>query len=222
MNNPWKDLPNNPPYLLEIDQEAVLKYNSKLNESHNHWIHTELLPEPYLGTPNAPLVLLTGNPGYHEDDIKYHQTSKFQKISRDNLLHNPTEYPLYLLNPEIFDAPGCKYWRQKLKPLVKKYGEKKVANKVFILEYHGYHSKKFKTFRKNCKLPSQEYSFELLRRAIVNNAIVVAMRNIKNWLESVAQLEGYRNYYSVNSVQNPAISSNNLKRGYFEITKVLE
>ena len=217
MYNPWIHLPSEPPYILDIDKAAIEHYNLILDENHVHRVHTELLPEPYHGKPDSSIVILTGNPGFHRDDIIYHQNNDyFNKCSRENLIHSTSKYPIYLLDPKISDAPGCKYWKQRLGYLLNEFNVKYISNKLFIVEIHGYHSKKFKVFSKKNPLRSKEYSFHLIQQSLKNNALIVIMRNKRNWLTAIPQLRNYRYLYNVRSVRNPTISPKNCE-GYKNI-----
>ena len=61
MDNPWGQLPEQAPYVLPADATAVESFNRRARD--NHILHTEKLPEPYLGDPTAPIVLLNLNGG---------------------------------------------------------------------------------------------------------------------------------------------------------------
>lgn len=221
--NPWRQLPAQPPYFLEMDRAAIEKYNAKVNS--NHLIIDWYLPEPFLGDPEAPVVLLNGNPGadFSGIDQKLHEHPDFQKANRDNLRHNRIDYPLYLLDPFLnaenqacqdVDMPGYIWWNRILKPLIKDYGLQIVAQKVFVIEFLPYHSKNFDG--KLC-LASQAYTFDLVAQAIQRNAVIVVMRARQLWLHKVPALKNYDNLFSVNSWQNPTISQKNCSVAFGKI-----
>ena len=70
-------------------------------------------------------------------------------------------------------------------------------------------------------LPSQEYSFHLVRQAINRNAIIVLMRSKKLWFSAVPELEDYHSVFSVRNVQNPTISPGNLPESYSSIIQAI-
>ena len=219
MKNPWVTLPYEKPYVLPEDKQEILKYNKKVNKDEN-LIRTELIPEPYLGDPSSEIILLNLNPGFSIKDKLFHNDNDyFIKSCRKNLLHKDQEYPFYLLDPKNSKAPGYKWWTQKLKKLINKFGNKAVANNIFCIEFFPYHSIKFK-LNKNI-LFSQKYSFYLLRKAIKRDTLIVIMRSRKIWLENVPELEKC-NYYELNSPQNPCLTPNNLPDGYDELIKIIE
>jgi hypothetical protein len=218
MNNPWVTLPQTEPFVLEKDRQGILDFNSKAKPEHR--IHLELLPEPYLGNPTAKVILLNLNPGYSEGDIIFHRDNEFFiKTCRENLLHNEQEYPFYLLNPYNYQSPGFKWWHKRLKPLIELYGLKKVANSICCIEFFPYHSENYRQMRS--PLPSQSYSFHLVREAIKRSAMIVVMRSQKNWLEQVPELRNH-NFYTLSSVQNVTVSQSNLRSGFSELVRLLD
>lgn len=116
MLNPWSKLPTVPTYILKFDKSVI--FNNKVTFNENTELHFELLPEPFLGNPLAPVVLLNLNPGYSPDDITYHGQPAFIKLSRANLNHQISDYSFYLLNPSV-SAPGRVWWEKKLGGLIR-------------------------------------------------------------------------------------------------------
>jgi hypothetical protein len=112
MNIPWTDLPERVPYIFDLDRSTLKKSEMKKRKNRTEF-DFELLPEPFLGTPNAPVVLLNLNPGYKESDIEFHKDPLFIKLSLGNLNHAPMEYPFYLLDPRIADSSGASWWLTK-------------------------------------------------------------------------------------------------------------
>jgi hypothetical protein len=132
MTNPWQRLPLQPPYVLPEDAPLIHAFNANANQ--DAVIYLELIPEPYLGSPDAPVVLLSLNPGFSSDDPQHHQDPRFAERSRDNLLHRKSEYPFFLLDPAI-TAPGNRWWTRRLGPLIREYGLETVAQRVLCVEY---------------------------------------------------------------------------------------
>jgi hypothetical protein len=81
-----------------------------------------------------------------------------------------------------------------------------VARGVLCAEYFPYHSKSFK---KGALLPSQEYTFDLVRRAIERGAVVLLMRSKRLWLDAVPKLVSYDRLFEANSSQCAHVSPNN-------------
>lgn len=217
MVNPWINLPLQKPFLLPSDKGFVLSFNKKVGADYQ--IHAELLPEPFLGNPKAKIIFLNLNPGYSELDPFFHKESSFIENSRKNLAHAPSEFTFFLLNPDLSDTPGHKWWEKKLKVLIERYGMKKIANEVCCIEYFPYHTKKYKHFSK--VLDSQKYSFDLVREAISRDALIIIMRKEKDWIKAIPELESY-GYFTVKNKLNPCISKNNLPDGFNKILEKLD
>src|ERR1700733_2550402 len=112
--NPWKGLPDKAPYVLDADEAIVEAHNAKLEENSPYEVHLGVLPEPFLGRQDAPVVLLNLNPGWNEEkDPSNHSRSEFIKRNRENLLHEPSDYPFYLLDPNLRPNRTC-WWEKRL------------------------------------------------------------------------------------------------------------
>lgn len=214
--NPWSRLPAHAPYVLPEDQPAIDHFNATARSEHR--LHLELLPEPFLGTPTAPVVLLSLNPGYSPEDLAAHQDSGFQARSRANLTHAASADPFLLLNPEI-QAPGRRWWEAKLAPLIKACGREAVAAGVMCIEYFAYHSLRFA--HGELRVPSQDYAFQLLRVALQRQALIVALRAERLWRAAVPELASYAFLYRLNSAQNVVVSERNCPAGYAAVVRAL-
>lgn len=171
MSNPWEALPAEAPYLLEEDVSEVVRFNARVGADLK--IHSELLPEPYVGDPDAPIVILGSNPGSGPDDPEFSADARVRGAHRRNLLHLGQHYPFYFLDPDLPQISGCTWWRNRLNGLIRRYGEAKLSHYLLCVEYFPYHSK---CFRGGIGVPSQQYGFDLVQRAIERNALVIIMR----------------------------------------------
>ncbi len=213
MKNPWADLPIESPFVLDCDKEIVCAFNKLRSEKVKFQL--KYLPEPFLGDPNASIVLLSLNPGFAGKGDSLHLTSEtFKQKSRQNLLHTKAEYPIYLLDPEFRKSGGHQYWYRKLRSLIEDFSLKCVAEKIFVIEYYGYHSEK-------CgfggEMASQGYSFHLVKEAIKRGAIIVVVRHNRKWMQKIPELETYPHKYTLNSPQAGNISRMNCPNGYDSI-----
>lgn len=223
MINPWEHLPKEPPFVLESDKSLVENFNKELSNKKTK-IHLELLPDPYLGNPQAKVVLLGLNPGFDESETEFHVENNYlMRTGMENLVHKITDYPFYLLNPNNSATKGYQYWngkRGKLKQLIKEFGIDIVAKQIFCIEFFPYHSIEY-----DIRLPilnSQKYNFYLVRQAIKNNAVIVIMRNEKNWLKYVPELKNYSCCYKLKNYRTPWITRGNITSwGYDVICKSL-
>jgi hypothetical protein len=217
MNNPWENFYLESPYLLSSDYRHVMSFNSTVGEDYK--IHVELLPEPFLGNPDAPIFLLNLNPGYSELDLPFHEQSQYQEMWQKNILHQLQEYPFFLLHPSVSNESGPRWWAQKLKEPVEFAGRKVVANSFCCVEYFPYHSRKFRAGK--TILDSQRYNFYLVEKAVVRNCLIVCMRGRKLWFDAVPVLKDYGSLFQLKSVQNVSISRKNCPDGFPAVEKAL-
>jgi len=200
---------------LPEDTSAVDRFN--LTAQDDHRLQLGVLPEPFLGRPDAPVVVLGLNPGWKQDaDPVRHANQAFRDCSRANLVHAPADYPFYLLNPHI---DTTQYWHKMLKPLKEAVGLEAVARGVLCVELFPYHSRKF--HRRLPRIPSQEYSFGLVRQAMMRAAVIIQLRGEDPWMSAIPELASYARRFGVNSVQNPTVSPKNCPEGYRLAVEVL-
>lgn len=224
MQNPWSTIApewvNQKPkdgYILDSDRSQVFKFNEHAKEQERFIL--DLLPEPYLGEPDAPIFLLNKNPGFGEEDYAFYKMNGVVHSWQNNILHQPQEYPFYLLNPDYVEINGGKWWSAILKPLIALTNAKTVAARVCCMEFFPYHSRSFD--RRIGIVPSQEYNFHLVRRAIAQGTVIVVMRGLKDWQMQVPELQAYKHRYTLNSPQNVTVSERNCPKGFAEIKRLL-
>ena len=80
VRNPWSSLPDSPPFVLADDKRAIEAFNQKAKK--NAIIQTDMLPEPFMGSLNAPVFVLLENPGAGggEEDFALHRQPEFQRL----------------------------------------------------------------------------------------------------------------------------------------------
>jgi hypothetical protein len=219
MQNPWERLPHRRPFVLDADYKQIRMFNRKAEREHK--IPLGIFPEPFLGNPKAPVVLLNLNPGHNPTNFVQHRKPLFAARSRDNLEHRKVDYPFYLIDPGLVPKRDrTVWWDKKLRRLLEdeRLGfsadarRKAVANCVFCVEYFPYHSKRFK--HRKLQVPSQSYSFWLVSQAIQREAVILLMRSKRLWFDKIPGLESYARLYVSKSVQNPAIGPANFPIGY--------
>ena len=193
LENPWMRLPMSTPFVLEEDAALVATFNDHQKTTAASKVHLELLPEPYLGNPEARVVLLNLNPGYSPLDANAHKKAQFVDRCRANLAHLPLDHPFFLLDPDL-KGPGKKWWLSALGPVIEELGDhglEVVTRNVLNVEYFPYHSK---TFRHGLlRLPSQQYSFSLVSQAMERAALIIVMQGARQWLWAVPGLAQYSN-----------------------------
>ena len=150
--NPWQHLPDEPPYVLPEDKDKVLAFNEKARLRSDHKLHLDLIPEPFVGRKDAPLVLLGNNPGVKDKaaaDSK--RNPAFANRMRSNLLHQLSDdYPFLYLDPDI-TIPGKGWWERKLKSLLSACGTRNVARSLLAVEFFPYVSRRYRHGKLICR-----------------------------------------------------------------------
>lgn len=224
MTNPWTHLPNKAPFVLPEDQELVARFN-KRHSGKQIEILLDQFPSPYVGNPEASVVLLNLNPAYGIESAQELFLSLYKKIARANFEHTFFEYPFYPLNPRLADvsAAGYRWWSERcLGDLIYESGlsAKEFSKKIFCAEYFPYHSRKYGW--NGGVLPSQQYMTTLVEAAVSRGALIIIVwgnRNRNAWFEAIPSLSSV-NVITLHSAQNPKISRRNLDKGVFE--KIIE
>jgi hypothetical protein len=225
--NPWHNLPDQPPFVLPDDKDKVEAFNKVKGCHHRHFLHLNFIPEPYVGNPDARLVLLGNNPGVADPPGKsaFRLEPAFATRMRNNLLHQLSDrFPFLYLDPDIIPSDKL-WWEYKLKHIFEEFGNKDIAKAVmariiFAGEFFLYVSHKF-GHGKLC-LPSQKYSFELVRNAMKWEAVIVLTRGEKRWLKATPELHGYHLLVRLKQVQRAPISARNCRdNGWAHIREVI-
>ena len=217
VENPWSRLPSDAPFVLPQDRSIVERFNERYGHDCAVAIQTQLLPEPFIGDPNASVYVLGLNPGYEPDhDDAWHGKPVYREAIIGGLSHRNAEYPFYFLDPRIETAPGSGWWRRRLKWLIAEFGIKSLARKLFCVELFPYHSRSWKTVPKtlshNGLVPSAEYSAHLVRRAVATERPIVVMRGFPRWCRLIPELVACGKLFRLRSPQNVALSPGNVER----------
>lgn len=221
LKNPWTDLPSEAPYVLECDREKIEAFNRRFADQPDYLLQTQLYPEPYIGNPDSPIYLLGLNPGYDESDDAQHRDDAFTSAIRSNLRHDEVEIPFYFFDPRFAASPGARWWRGKCRWFANDGTDlATLAKMVFCVELFPYHSRKYRALAGG--VASSEYSVELVRKAMDEGKIIVAMRAFNDWCSRIPRLSNYPGLLRLNSAQNVSLSPGNLKNGYDRILATLK
>jgi hypothetical protein len=213
MKNPWMKLGSR--NVLECDEPYVNAFNAyverparerQLKKASAIKINDRLLPEPFFGPFDAPVVLLMLNPKADQHADKWHSKPAY----RDALLRaysGPRGAPHFHLLDSNPGAPGEEFWRRLVQPLstTKKACEIPIAERLLSVEYFPYASSRFD--HTTPRLPSQEFSFELIRRAIRHNALVVCLSGELPWLGAVPALNKHKNFIRTGGRQRASLTA---------------
>lgn len=220
MQNPWADLPDAAPYVLPADRDRVVAFNDQPGRSPLHRLQLHLLPEPYIGRADAPIVLLKLNPGYAEEDVRFAEDARCREVWRRNALHQPLDHPFYPLDPFLAWTTSAAWWRQRLGQLIARFGEPLVAGNLLCIEAFPYHSIRFPGTRGT--LPSQRYGFWLAERAVERGAVILMANRPRVWYRAVPALERYPRLYPARVKHGGYITPGFYPDGFPEIERVLD
>lgn len=182
MKNPWLDLP--PGSLIHAADEAGLR---ALGDEAG--LTKELLPEPYVGRLDAPVVLLMNNPKAGENDQLIHTQQWFRAAHRDNLLQRRGQFPFYYLDPNLKeradstvlgntrdkDPHGWAYWERLLADVLQVLPVGQVSANLLLVQAFAYHSRR-RGNGDRWRLPTSEFGAHLVRRAVDEGRVVIVMR----------------------------------------------
>lgn len=210
--NPWVNLPKTGPFVLPEDKNLVEQLNRTAQVKHQ--IRLEVLPVPFLGSlDSANVVLLNLNPGIVDQDFTIFRTDKnYVEQNRRTLTFKSTPAFFYL-GREFAYTEGYKWWFKRLRVLIEACGHDTVATRVMCIQYSPYHSKEYKETK--VILPSQQYSFSLVRQAIETKKTIIVMRKHALWLEQVPELRLYP-YIRLTNTRSPYVTPGNMAEGKFQ------
>lgn len=182
MENPWLNLPDEAPFILDVDRESIGRC-SKSRHKDRTKLNVGSIPEPFIGNPvSAKLVLLNLNPGDSEGDRMAHNDPEFRGAMIRNLRHELQEFPFYPLNPAFRWTACAKWWVPRTRELQLATGldDATFAERLLVIEWFPYHSKKSGLPRK-VVCESQKYSFQLVLEMLARKKLVVRMRSKRHW-----------------------------------------
>jgi hypothetical protein len=175
----------------------------------------QCLPLPYVGRLDAPVVVLNLNPGYTPltaenptfSDDWWDEQSAMKEAYRRNLAQEPSEYPMFFLDPALAQSPGGRYWNVALAEFLAKCGRLSVAKNLLVIESLPYHSNGYSAGPTGLKLPSLAFTHHQSREAMNRNATIVMWRHRRGFESKVPELISYP-YVSVRPPRGPYLSRN--------------
>lgn len=158
---------------------------------------------PWYGNPlNANVIVLSLNPGYVEKEtvmakvlqnLPSHITNGYIEHLRRMLTFEVDSFlPKQegqngITSRDLANLHQSYYWDERLKKAFvteeNNLTLEDINSKFAIIQYIGYSSKKYKSFRKNAYLPSQMYTRDLIQYILEHNknAIFIISRQKQNW-----------------------------------------
>lgn len=200
IENPWLNISwgNS---IAEIDKEYLTKFSCSKK------IQTNTLPEPYTGDVTSNVYCLNLNPGDACvcDDSEPQIKEDFTKYTLQTLRHEIKDNMWFQL-----EKTAGYTWLQQMTKELREY-KKEQNPRMFVIEYFPYHTEEEAYFPR--KLPSYEYSNQLIRQAMAENKYIVIMIHRKEWLQRISGLEEYERLVYLNNPRKPYLTKNNFKPG---------
>jgi hypothetical protein len=201
------------------DKGVVRKFNAQVAADY-HLRIDDLLPEPFVGDPNAPVVLLGNNPGFSPEGAARKKEPRFTARMRGNLIHEPSDCPFVFFAPDILEGHK-RWWERKLKELLHQFGHEVLASSVLAVEHFPYPSRRYGSGRVCLPSRAQVYSLGLVKKAMDRKAIIVLTRGERRWLRDLPALEGYDGLCKLRNPQTASISRGNCGR-FQEVVRAIE
>lgn len=209
--NPWNELDEcGPDYVLPEDLLYVRTYNDRLRvrgKSLDRLIRTNRIPEPRQGPIDAPVVLLQLNPSFDKSNIDQPLAPDEVKSAIEKLRDEHSSHAC------IETASG--WWGQSFKQLMRSVDPAHLAKRFCSIEFFPYASASFD--HSELRLPSQAYTFNLVRQALNRDALILVTRGLDTWIGSVPELSSKLGQ-AVFETKNPRrafISEGNLPDGVY-------
>ena len=184
-SNPWHALEfGAPPYVLTQDQGAIDTFNHRAAPEHE--IRLDVYPEPFIGDPAAPILILSLNPGFKPAQVAAHaEPSVGRLLTKSMRLDAGSEpIPFHHLHPDYQQHSPSVWWPRCLKGWIDRFGLERVSRAFFCVEFFPYASRRFKALPG--LLESQRFGFEVARAKIEAGATVIAFRRRKEWERQLA------------------------------------
>jgi hypothetical protein len=206
-NNPWLRLTQVEPYVLPEDRLVVSRWNSSLDPDDPRRVELHVLPEPFLGYHDAPLVLLMANPGSVARDRRIDRS--WLTAANQEALTTLGGTPVYSLDDRAARFPGGIWWREATRGLLapgRTYSD--LARKILVVQYHGYHSGRPSLPPE--PMPSQDFAISLVTSAMDRGAAIIIGTASGFWRSRVPGLASYRSLATKNSPQSKSLGPGNL------------
>jgi hypothetical protein len=212
-SNPWVNLVKEPPFVLQDDKLILDKYIHLLKGTAQ--LRFEAVPMPYIGNPlTAKVLLLALNPGFREDELSVMNSYPAGVEADIKNLTFANVPPFYFIDKKYNFTGGFRWWFKRLRLLIENCGVETVATSVACVQFFPYHSVEYGGFPE--LIPSQAFSFELVKNAIKEKKLIVFMRSKKIWFEHIPELINYP-FLELKSPRSPFVTPANLSKEGFEL-----
>lgn len=215
--NPWAELPSTPPIVAAVDAPLFARHPEWANAPS---LLLDRLPSPFLGTLDAPVIMLGLNPSGKDDDSLYGPGFDIQRRAE---LRFAADHPYIALNPNFSHTPGYDWHNQVLRKVIAavggndpEEGAERVARGLMWLQLFGYQCATWKSLPPGLRrvaalgeVPSQAFALQVVRDAIVCGKTIIVGRSLKEWTYCVPELAAY-DYVLTSNRRRPFVSPRNL------------
>lgn len=209
-HNPWKGIGHQPPFVLAEDRPEIEAFNSAHGHNDDRRINLYHTPVPREGPITAPLILLQLNPSFDKAKPYGHQSQQTTLLELESI--KDESYPH--IGVTTYDS----WWIPRLRQLMNesRIGPDKLSRNICSIDFFPYRSIKF--CHGAIRLPSQNYTFALVRERLASGAIIIVMRGYRLWVSEITELAAQinRTVFRTNSAQSSYITSRNLPDGVFD------
>ena len=122
----------------------------------------------------AEVLVLALNPGFRQEDYDDLRDPDYAEQWRLALTFQ-TRTPFYFLDPAFSHTGGFLWWHRRFSDLIHVVGLDAVARGVMCVRHFAYKSIRYRSL--GTVLPSQHYSFNIVRQAISTGKQIVVMRS---------------------------------------------
>ena len=210
--NPWLSINRETkPYVADVDKESLAQYAlTKRSLKDEFRLNTSVAPEPWCGpVMDSSVLILSGNPHWDERDDSLPSQALEEMWANLTGMH-----PLFWLNPELAHTSGGKWYCQRLlKEVLKECPAEKIASRLSLVDFVGYRSHRWDH---QLRMPSQQFTVQLVQKAIRRDAVIIVSRGWRLWAELVPELNGYEYLFHNNSPQTVRLSANNTSQQGFD------
>jgi hypothetical protein len=210
MDNPWLQLPAQAPYLLPQDAPCI----PDLPVDDPGMLQLSVPPHPFAGCPKrSKVLLLLLNPGFDGSDVTHFNDDPTYRAMVMQTFDFSNEPPMWCLDQRINYTGAFRWLHGRTRRLSVECGLEALQQKLMQVQFLAYKSRRYKHLRTT--LPSQQYSFALVRQAIDEGKEIVITRSRKLWIDAVPDLARYP-YIEVRNPRSPYLTNANLTEGGFE------
>ena len=186
--NPWHAIAGNaPPYALQQDLSDIESFNATADAKHR--IQLDVFPEPFIGDPAAPILILSLNSGFKPAQVEAHAQPELARLLVKSLRLEAggESVPFHHLHPTYQKHSPSVWWPRCLKGWIERFGLERVSRSFFCVEFFPYASRTYKALPG--LLESQRFGFAVARDKIAAGATVIAFRHKRVWMKQLSDCD---------------------------------